>query len=71
MTVEYEALRHAQTALTIFDGIGDSFGGQMCSDIASVIVADLSRNQNGREECCGMMLDLMSTLRKSKEMMTS
>ena len=35
MVVDYEALQHAQRALSIFDGISDSFGGQMYSDVVS------------------------------------
>jgi len=71
MMLDYEALRHAQNALSIFDGIEDTFGGQMYSDVASGIIAELSRNQNGRENCCGIMADLASSLQNSKEMMSS
>lgn len=69
MEQDYEAMQHAQRALSIFCGIGDSFGSRMYSDVTSGIVAELARNQNGREECCGMMSDIAATLQKCKEMM--
>lgn len=71
MVVDYEALQHAQRALSIFDGISDSFGGQMYSDVVSGVVAELIRNQNGREECIRLMSDMTSTLHKCQEMMPS
>ena len=71
MDLENESLRQAQHALSVFDGIHDSFGAQLYSSVSSGIVAELSRSQNGREECSCVMGDLTAALNKCQEMLPS
>lgn len=71
MELDYEALGFAHRALSVFDGIGDSFGSRMYSDVATGIVETLERSQSGREECCRVMGEIRQTLDKCQEMMQS
>ena len=71
MELDYEALTHVHRALSIFEGIGDSFGSRMYSEVATDIVETLVRNQRGREECSRMMGEIGRTLDKCQEMMQS